>query len=146
MPTPAIYYYEQFITNIGVNNVNLVSDDFKMILVDGYVYDSTDDELSDVVAFEIASGNGYTSGGKSLTNITLGYDAANSRTRWDADDLTWNATGGLIGPATGGIIYSSTSTGDKLIGYWDFDDSVSAGDGTDLKVTFNADGLAYINV
>lgn len=137
-------FYEQFIVNLGEGAINMTLDDFKVILVNSYSYDASHDELADVVASEISGGNGYTTGGQSLSSQTWGWNAAESRVEFDAGDSTWTAAGGSIGPATGAIIYSDTSTGDKLVAYIDFGGSESAGDGTDFKITYHQDGIFVI--
>lgn len=137
-------FSDLFMTNVGNGNVNLATHTFKAILVNGYTFNAAHDELADVSASQIANGNGYTTGGKALQNITWAWDGANSRTKWDSDDLSWTASGGAIGPATGCWIYSDTSTGDKLVCYIDFGGAETAGDGTDFKITFNANGIFVV--
>lgn len=48
------------------------------------------------VTGEVANGNGYTTGGKSLTSITWTTGASVSQYRFDSADLVWTATGGNI--------------------------------------------------
>ena len=141
MATPTLSFYEQFMGNIGNANIDLTGDTLKVMLVNGYTYSAAHDELADVYGLEIAAGNGYDTGGLELTSVTFGWDAGEAGTILDADDPVWNASGGIIGPATGAIIYSSTSTDDKLICYLNFDASASATDGFDIRLALNAGGL-----
>lgn len=48
------------------------------------------------VSGEVANGNGYTTGGKSLTSVTWTTGASVSQYRFDSADLVWTATGGNI--------------------------------------------------
>ena len=137
-------FYEQFLVNVGNGNINLSSDTFKVILVNSYSFDAAHDEKTDVVASEIANGNGYTTGGEAITSQSWAWDGADSRVEFDGADITWTASGGSIGPATGAIVYSDTSTNDKLMAYIDFGGSETAGDGTDFKITWHADGIFVI--
>ena len=138
--------YTQFMTNLATAQINLSADTLKLILVNGYSFDATDQQYSEVLASEIADGNGYTIGGEAMTGSTFGYSEAESRYEWDVDDVTVTATGGDIGPCTGAIIYSDSSVDDKLIGYIDFEGTKSASDGTDLRIAVNTtDGLLYID-
>lgn len=143
MPT-TISYYEQFLTNLGSGNINLISDDFRVLLVNNYTYDAADDELDDVFANEIVEQYGYLQGGKLLTNQTFGWVPPSNK--FDADDVEWVATGGTIGPATGAVIYSDTSTSNKLVAYIDFGTSHSIPDTDRLKLTINTGGLFTLAV
>lgn len=48
------------------------------------------------VSSEVTTGNGYTTGGKSLTSVTWTTGASVSQYRFDAADPIWTATGGNI--------------------------------------------------
>lgn len=135
--------YNKFIEHVGKGDVNLGSDTFKIILVYGYSFNSADDILDDIGSVEIADGNGYTAGGGELTNVTFAYNS--SYTKLDADDFSWEASGGTIGNATGAIIYDDTNTDKVLMCYVDFGQTESAGDGTEFKITFNANGIFRIS-
>lgn len=74
---------------------------------------------SDVSANEIANGNGYTTGGASLTSlastaISGGYKLASA-------DVTWTASGGNIPAWRYGVLYASGTFNGKtnpLVGYF----------------------------
>lgn len=136
-------FYNDFISNLGNGTINLISDDIKVILVNGYVFDAIHTVLADVSGSEIPAGNGYETGGVTLVGSTLGWDLINAWTKWDADDVTWLASGGAIGPSTGAVFYSNTS--DDLIGYIDFDASETATDTDQFKLTFNTNGVFTIS-
>lgn len=137
-----VSFFNKFIEHVGGNDVNLKTDTFKIMLVDNYTFDGTDDELTDIGAVEIPEAYGYTTGGATLSNVTFAYAAG--YTKFDADDLSWEASGGTIGVASGAIIYDSTAD-DLLVCYVDFGQDESAGDGTDFKITFNANGIFRIS-
>jgi hypothetical protein len=102
----------------------------------------TDDFFNDCTN-ELASGNGYTTGGATLASKTRTYDATSNEERLDAADVTWNFTASktfrylVIYKVRGGA-----STADEVIGYGDFgsDQTVS----TDFTVTWHADGILKI--
>lgn len=139
-----VSFFQQFIKLVGDGSIDLDTDTFKIMLVNNYTFDGTDDEKTDLGAVEIANGNGYTTGGASLTGVTWAYNTGNDNTKWDANDVTWTASGGSIGPSDGAVIYDDTATNDKLVCYIDFGQEESAGDGTDFKITFNASGIFVI--
>ena len=138
-----VSYFNKFMESVGKNQINLDTDTFRVILVNNYSFDPTDELLADIGAVEIAEGNGYLTNGNALTGVTFGWTG--TTTRWDAEDTDWTASGGTIGPTDGAIIYDDSSTGDKLVCYIDFGQEESAGDDTDFKITFNANGIFVIN-
>lgn len=144
-----VSFYKSFIQDLGLARINFVGHTFKAILVMDYEFDADHVSLSDISG-ELATGNGYTAGGATLTNVDWNWNEDNQFTRFDADDITWSATGGSIGPVTGAIIYNdsiTTPTEDRLVCYIDFD-VAPLGDliaeGSDYKLTFHNDGVLAI--
>lgn len=138
--------YKSFPLFVGSNDLDLSADTFKIILVSGYTFNVDHDTLSDVALHEIPNGAGYTTGGKTLMNVSWAWDVGLSKWKWDADDLTWTATGGSIGPTSGAIIYDNTSPDKKLVCYVDFGQAETAGQDTDFKITFGANGIFTLAV
>lgn len=139
-----ISFFNNFVEDLGLARMNLASDSLKVMLVNGYTFNAAHASKSQVSG-ELGTANGYTAGGQELDNVSWGFLV--DKTILDADDVTWSATGGSIGPVTGAVIYDDTvtsPTADRLIAYIDFGGSQTAGVGTDFKVTFNADGVFTI--
>lgn len=94
---------------------------------------------------EVANGNGYTSGGATLANVTLSRTGGTAKL--DADDVVWTASGGSI-VARYAVIYSQTA--DKVIGYFLLDDTpadVTVTDGNTLTIAWHAsNGILTITV
>lgn len=89
---------------------------------------------------EIAAGNGYTSGGISLTKNTTDFDVltendTNDRGELQIKDLVWTASGGSIPASGGGARYAVMTDDNVTVGsrevyhYWDLtsDRTVSTG-------------------
>jgi hypothetical protein len=112
-------------------------ENYRAALVSAYTPDHAADHVwGDVSAKEIAAGNGYTSGGAALANLTTTEDDAGKRAKLDADDVSWaNATFS----ADGVVIYSDGAT-KHLIAYVDFGGTKTSSGGTFL-VAWNAAGL-----
>lgn len=142
--TVTVNTYNKFIENLGKKTFDLLNDTYKLVLVNDYTFDGSHTAFSDVSSDEIADGNGYTAGGVTLQNVTWEYDSDNSKTKWDADDITFTASGGAIGPATGAVIFHDDSANDIPILYIDFGGSETAGVGTDFRITFNTNGIISI--
>jgi hypothetical protein len=81
------------------------------------------------------SGNGWTSGGKTLTTVAVTQVTTNDAIL-SADNISQTASGGSIGPAYAALLYDSTSS--KPLIYIDFGQSQSAGDTTDFKINWDA--------
>jgi hypothetical protein len=88
---------------------------------------------------ELANGNGYTTGGISLTKNSTDFDVlteddTNDRALIQIKDLVWTATGGSL-PATGGARYAvltddnATQGSREILSFWDLvsDRQVSVG-------------------
>jgi len=96
---------------------------------------------ADASANEVASGDGYTTGGATIAGNAISYDKAVGT--WDANDVVWSS---LTKTFRFGYIYKSGTVGsvtNPLIGYILFDDtpddvSVSA---IDFTIRWNASGI-----
>jgi hypothetical protein len=85
---------------------------------------------------ELATANGYTSGGISVGTLT-GAQTSGTFKLVGGTDPVWTASGGTIGPFRYAVLYNDTPTSpaDPLIGYWDSGSSVTLNSGD----TFTAD-------
>ena len=91
--------------------INLASDTLKAILMDTDFEFDVDSHalLSDVIANQLATGNGYTRGSHSFTTPVLTEDDANNKGAFTCDDLTITASGGDIGPVGGYMIIDTSA-------------------------------------
>jgi hypothetical protein len=112
--------------------------DLKVMLLNASgVFSASHTNISSLSANEV-SGNGWTAGGEPLANAAVTI-ANTSEGKFDADDISRNATGGSIGPAYAAVIYEVAS-GDVLA-HIDFGQAQQAGVGTDFKIVWNAAGI-----
>jgi hypothetical protein len=123
---------------------NAVGDTYKVKLYSSATFDATNTQLSGVTGTEATTGTGYTAGGATLANVAVTTVTTNDA-KFDADDVTWTASGGSI-TASYGIIYNDTDANDPPLAFIDFDGSQSAGDGTDFKIVWNANGIFTFTV
>lgn len=123
-----------------------LSDTIKVMLCTALTIDQDGDEfMSDVIKTEVASGNGYTTRGTTLTGKTLTYNASTNVINFDADDALWSSPTTIT--AAYAIIYkdSGTDSTSPLLGYVDFGGNVSSAS-ADYKVIWNANGIFSITV
>jgi hypothetical protein len=90
---------------------------------------ATDDELADLTQ---VTGTGYTAGGDDTGN---GMTEAGGTATWTAADHTWTATAADWIAARYFSHHNDTSTGNKLLGTWDYGGNFTLGNGE----TFTAD-------
>lgn len=105
--------YRQFVSKLLNKEIDFNTDTiYAALLGAGYTPNlDTHAYWSDVVASEIANGNGYTTNGQLLASCTITYTAANSwATTWAA--TTAFALNTVIRPATGnGFLYRAKAAG-----------------------------------
>ena len=133
-------FFHEFKNNLGNGAIDLDSHTFKAVLSNTAPVVGTDDELADVT--QIANGNGYITGGVTLTSVTWSETGAGLGVwRFNAADFTWTASGGSIGPFRYIEIYDDTSTGDKLVGYYDYGAPITITDGNAFTVDIGTNGI-----
>jgi hypothetical protein len=137
MPTFTLYH--EFKNNVANGAIDLDSHTFKAVLASDAPVAASDDELADVT--QVANGFGYTTGGVTLTPTWAETGAGTGVWRFSVSDFSWTASGGTIGPFRYIVIYSDTSTGDKLVGYLDYGADLSLPDGNIFTVDVGASGL-----
>jgi hypothetical protein len=123
---------------------NAPSDTYKVKLLTAATFDASHETLTATGGTEATTGTGYTAGGQALTGIAVSTVTTNDA-KFDADDVVWAASGGAI-TASYAILYNDTDTDDPPVAFIDFGGSESAGDGTDFKIVWNADGIVTFTV
>jgi len=114
--------------------VDFSTDEFHIILMaEGYVFDRVNHKgYADVSEYELPTGNGYTQNTKVLTGVAITENDTDNRTEITWDNVSWEASGGSIGPVVGAIIFDSTITtpvANPLVGYIDFGGAQTQSDG-----------------
>ena len=120
-----------------------LTDVFKIILMQpGFVFDKdTHHAYADVSGSEVANGNGYTTGGATLSGVSIITNNIDNRAEHKWNNVTWTAAGGSI-TASGAIIYNSSTlvaSGDDytnaIVSYKDAGGNVTAVDGTPVVIS-----------
>lgn len=126
-----------FVQHIANAEVNLGSDQLVVALSNTAPSSETNDPTAD--------GNG------TLSNVTqIDYTHCSSRNvttssstqtggtyKLVCNDLTITASGGDVGPFRYVYLYDDTSTGDYLIGYYDYGESITLHDGDSFTIDFD---------
>lgn len=88
---------------------------------------------------EISPGNGYAAGGPA---VTVALTLSGGTAKVTATDKTILAAGGSIATFRYGVLYNDSSTGDRLVGYYDRGGPITLADGDSF--VFDFDGAAGI--
>ena len=121
------------------SGANAEGDTYKVKLLTAATFNASHTTLAATGGTEVANGNGYTTGGLTLTNVATTIVNTNEA-KWDAGDAVWTASGGPI-VASFAIVYNDTDADDPPVAFIDFDGVETAGDGTDFKIVWNAYGI-----
>lgn len=130
----AFVKFHAFVQSLGRKFIDLNGDTLKVALTNTAPTAATDDELADIT--QVANGNGYTTGGTAVGSNA--YSHTSGTGKLTGNDVVFTASGGSVGPFRYAVLYSDTSTGDKLIGYWDYGSSITLADGETFTVDFDA--------
>jgi len=138
--------YQHVSESLANGTLDLDSDTLRVALfTSAYTPNAATHEAFSELTGEVPNGNGYTSGGATLANVTLSRTGGTAKL--DADDVVWTASGGSI-VARYAVIYSQTA--DKVIGYFLLDDTpadVTVTDGNTLTIAWHAsNGILTITV
>lgn len=121
--------------------------DLRLVLVtSSYTFDQDSHEDYGDISGEVAAGAGYTTGGLSLSGVTVTYDTATNRSRLDANDAQWTVPSGQTLTARGAILrkYDATAGNSWFMFYVDFGVDKSASNDF-FTVQWDAtDGIGYL--
>ena len=127
---------------IGQSIIDLDGHTFKMALFlsTSNCNTLTYDEYADLTN-EVANGNGYTTGGVTMTAVTL--TNSSGTITFDSDNVEWNVTGAGI-TARFAVIYDDSVAGDPLLAVFLLDATpadVTGIAGDIIQVSINASGI-----
>ena len=146
MAVTAFWYGKAIINAFGgetegeSTSIDYLTDTIKVALcTSSYTPNQDTHEFFSDVTNEVANGNGYTTGGETLTTKTLSYTAGTNVATFDADDVTWSTS---TITARYAVIYKDTGVAgtSPLMGYVDFGQDFSSNNG-DFKITWDANGI-----
>jgi hypothetical protein len=133
-----VTYGDAFLAGLWKAEHNIESETVKVALMDTtFAFDSVNhDEWADVSVSEIAGGFGYTTGGQTVTNLSVSVTAGVVTV--SADNATWTATGGAIADTGSAIVYSDTHAYKRIIMCIDFGVDYGTPDGKQFQINFSA--------
>jgi hypothetical protein len=121
---------------------NAAADTYKVKLFTAATFNATHTTETAAGGTEVANGNGYTTGGATLANVTVSTVTTNDA-KFDADDVTWTAGGSTLSASYARVYNSTDST---PLAFIDFGESKSAGAGTDFLIQWDSTGIFTFTV
>ena len=138
--------YHKAITSVFNEEVDWAADTIKVMLLSAYTPSQANHQYhSDVVGAgtEVANGNGYTTGGATLTDKTEAF--ASNVKQFDAADVVWSTS---TITAAYAVVYDSTpgsSATNPVLCYVDFDGNVSSSGGN-FTIAWDSTGVFTVTV
>jgi hypothetical protein len=139
--------FDSFGRDIGNGTIDLDTHTFKAVLTNTAPVKATSEVLADIT--QIANGNGYTTGGVTLTSVTwLETGAGTGIWQLTSADFTWTASGGSIGPFRYIVFYDDTPTSpaDPLVGFLDYGTNLTVTDTNSFTTDVGANGITRLTV
>lgn len=121
---------QSFIENLAEKQVDLSGNGITVALTNT-AHTSTWDELADLTQVS------YTYCSSRVVTVTSSAQTAGTY-KLVLQDLVLTASGGSVGPFRYLYLYDDNSTGDKLIGYYDYGSSITLASGESLTLDFDA--------
>lgn len=115
---------------------NYSSDTFKAMLTNTAPV-ATNHVYGDISANELASGNGYATGGATVTISSVTNSSGTETVVASAASPTWTATGSM-GPFRYVVIYNSSATTKTLQCWFDFGSSITLSANDTFTINFGA--------
>lgn len=137
------YVYDSYKTRLITGDVNLIVDTIKVALLSAYTPDLGNHEFfSDVNSNELASGNGYTAGGVTLTGKNISINYIDNRSEFTCTNASWSSA---TFTARYAVVYKDTGnvTTSPLLFYIDFGENKTANNGS-FTLIWNTQG-AFIH-
>lgn len=141
--------FNSFMKYLLQGTIDLQDDAIKLALVtSAYTPDVTDDIWGDISANEVATGDGYTTGGEALGSKTFAVSDVSGAGTFDSADVVWSS---LTKTFRYGVLYAEVTRDtivNPLIGYILFDDSPAdiVVSGVDFTVYWHANGILTLDL
>jgi hypothetical protein len=127
------------------SGTNASTDVYKVALYTTATYSAAATTLAGITKTEVASGNGYTTGGATLASVAVTTVTTNDA-KFDANDVSWTvpAAGSLA--AAYAILYNDTDANDPPVLFIDFGETITTTDGGIFQIIWNASGIFTFTV
>lgn len=121
---------------------NSATDTYKVKLFTAATFDAAHTTETAAGGTEVTNANGYTTGGATLLGVTVSTVTTNDA-MFDANDVTWSATGSGISANYARVLNSTDGT---PLAFIDFGGAQTANAGNDFKIVWSASGIFSFTV
>lgn len=137
------YVFNGYKKAILTGAVNIIDDTINVILLSDHTIDLNNTYYNDISEYEIDSGNGYTTGGKTLENKIVSINNVDNRGAFDCDDVIWSAS---TITARYAAVYKNTgdSSTSLLLFYIDFGENKTTSTGN-FTLRWDTNGVFFHN-
>lgn len=122
---------------------NSASDTYKLMLCSAASFTAANTTLASVGKTELSNGNGYTTGGATLTGVV--YNQSGNDAAFDANDVSFTASGTGL-EASYGLLYNDTDANDPPLLLIDFNGSISIASGNTFTIRWSSSGIFTFTV
>jgi hypothetical protein len=133
--------FPSFLLGLGTEKHNLSSDTLKARLLNVAI-DTAWDTWSDCSAYEIANGNGYTTGGVSLT--VTSWSITDGAVRLIIPSPTWTSSGSGMASYQSLVVVNDTAPSDELCLYVDYGFGRSVAVGEEAPIYFDEENGIFL--
>jgi len=125
-----------------LQGLNSASDVYKINLYSAFTLDpsATTKAAAETGATQLPTSHGYSQDSKALTNVAVEAFTTNDG-RFAADNVSWSASGGDIGPASYAMIYNDTDANKPPLLLISFGEAKTANDTTPFNIVWNSNGI-----
>lgn len=116
--------------------VALAGDTLKVMLTNTIPL-ATNAVYGDISGNELGSGNGYTTGGATVTTTSSTQTSGTYKYLASLANPTWTATGAM-GPFRYAVMYDSSAATKVLIGWWDYGSALTLSSTNTFTITLDA--------
>lgn len=135
--------FNAFVYELTTGTFNFGTDVIKVLLTNTAPV-ATNTLYADVSGTELANGNGYTTGGATVTLVTNSQTSGVEKYVGSLANPTWTASAGL-GPFRYAVLYDTTPASPlkPLVGWWDYGASLTLTAGQTFTVQLDATNGAF---
>lgn len=127
--------FNAFVADVCNKVHNLASDSCKIMLTNSAPA-ATNSVKTDIT--DISAGNGYVAGGTAAGSPSSTQTSGTET--FSANNVTFTASGGTIGPFRYPVLYNDTAASKQLIAFWDYGSNLTLNSGDSFTVQFNGGG------
>jgi hypothetical protein len=131
----AVKFYS-YTEALGKGLIDYSSDTFKIVATSTAPSASTWTTYSSISTAETTGGNGYTTGGLTVSGVTPSTSSGTYKVTMS--NLVITATGGSIAAMRYFVLMDDTDSTKPLICYWDYGSTLNLAVGESVTITFNA--------